>query len=338
MVNRLMHSLPCLEIFDVSNTNLGSKEVYALTSSLSHPNLLIVKISTQGNRHYSSPDLSLLLAKLFLSGCSKLINVCFSGNDGACLPESLAPFLFYFYCNVPHINMCFKLRPIELRVLLDDLMYSHNCTELNLTGCGIDDNTVSLLANGLNKCTHLEILDLCCNRIGDKGAVSLVKSVKILDKLNLSLNRIGNVRAMAVASATKCLVYLCCNYIANTNVILQHVSGHNVDFHTLTFSGCGIGDSDAESLLHFIEVSSVIDSKALCELSTKTMQCYSNVHVLDISSNNISCHGAIALSSCPKYHLEVLNISGNNIGSEGAMVLGDVVQYCKKSYWILCFK
>ena len=332
VVNRLMHSLPCLEILDISNTNLGPAEVDALTGSLSNPNLLIVKVGSPGNPLYSSPDLPLLLAKRFSSGCSKLVNVCFSGNNSACCPESL-PFPFYFYCNVPHVNMCFKLRrrPIEVHVLLDDLMYSHNCTELNLTGCGIDDNTASILADSLNKCTHLEILDLCCNRIGDKGAVSLVKSVKILGKLNLSLNRIGDVGAMAVASATKCLVYLCGNYITNTNDILQQVSGHNVDFHTLTFSGCGIGDSGVESLLHFIEESSVIYSKALCELSTKTMQCYSSVHVLDISSNNITCYGAIALSSCLKYfpHLEVLNISGNNIGSEGAIVLGDVLQYCK---------
>ena len=327
VVNRLMHSLPCLEILDVSNTRLGPAKVDALTGSLNHPNLQIVKVGSPDNRLYSSSNLPLLLAKRFSSGCSKLLNVCFSGNSRACFPLALS-FPFYFYCNLSHLNMCFcKLRPIELQVLSDDLMCNHNCTELYLTGCGIDDNTASIIvAEGLKQCRNLKILDLSCNRIGDKGAVSLAKSVKCcleLVRLNLSLNRIGDVGAMAVASATKCLVYLCSDYIINTNAILQQVSGHNVDFHTLTFSGCGIGDSGVESLLHLIEESSVIDSKALCELSTKTVQCYSDVRVLDISSNSISCYGAIALSSCLKYflHLEELDISSNNIEAQGAIAI-----------------
>ena len=319
VVNRLMHSLPCLEILDVSNTNLGPAGLNALTGSLSHPNLLIVKVGSQGNPLYSSPNLPLLLAKSFSSGCSKLVNVCFSGDNS--LPESF-PFPFYFYCNVPHVNMCFKLRPIELQVLFDDLMYNHNYINLYLTGCGIDDNTASILAEGLQQCTSLEILNLSCNRIGDKGAVSLAKSVKSclkLVRLNLSLNRIDDIGAeavaKAVASATNCLLYLCGNNITNTNAILQHVSDHNVDFHTLTFSGCGIGDSGVESLLHFIEESCVIDSK---DLSTESVQYYSSVHILDISSNNISYHGAVVLSSCLKYltHLEELNIHNNDIGSK----------------------
>ena len=110
------------------------------------------------------------------------------------------------------------------------------------------------------------------------------------------MNNISDVGALAVVNATKCLVYLCSilhNSITNTNDILQHVPSQNVDFHTLTFSGCGIGDGDAESLLHFIEES---NSKALCELSTKYVRCYSSVHVLDISSNYMSYRGAIALS------------------------------------------
>ena len=323
VVNRLMHSLPCLEILDVSNTNLGPARVDALTGSLNHPNLQIMKVGSPGNPLYLSQDLQLLLAERFSSGCSKLVNVCFSGNDRACYPLSL-PFPFYFYSSIPVLKLCFcKLRPIELHVLSDDLMHSCNCIELYLTMCSIDDNAVSILSDGLKHCTNLKILDLSCNRIGDKGAVSLAEGIQLaqtLGKLNLSLNRIGDVGAMAVANATKCLVYLCCNSITNTNDILKHaVSGHNVDFHTLTFSGCDIGDSDAESLLHFLEKSSLIDPKA--PLSTKTVQCYSSVHILDISSNYMSFHGAVALSSCLKYfpHLEELHINNDGVGALDAI-------------------
>ena len=278
VVNRLMHSLPCLEILDVSNTNL---ELDAL--NVNHPNLQILKVGSLGKSLCSSRDLP-VLAKIFSSSCNKFDNVC-------------------------------KLiRPIKLEVLFDDLMHSHNCIELHLSWCGIDDDTVSILVDCLRHCINLEILDLSCNRIGDKGAISLAEGIKLaqkLEKLNLSLNNISDVGALAVVNATKCLVYMCGNSITNTNDILQHVSGQNVDFHTLTFTGCGIGDGDAESLLHFIEESSVIDSKALCELSSMTVRCYSSVHVLDISSNYMSYRGVIALSSCLKYfpYLEELHIS-----------------------------
>ena len=337
VVNRLMHSLPCLEILDVSNTNLGPNEVDALTGNLNHPNLKILKVGSQGNSFYSSQGLPSVLAERFSLSCSKLVNVCFSGNDRVFFR---LPFPFYFYCGLPELKMCFcKLRPIELQVLSDDLVYSHNCIKLYLTGCGIDDDTVSILADGLMHCTNIEILDLSCNRIGDKGAVSLAKGIKLapkLGKLNLSLNNISDVGALTVVNATKCLVYLCSNHITNTNDILQHVSGQNVDFHTFT-SDHGIRDSDAESLLRFIEESSVIDSKALCELSTKTVQCYSSVHVLDISSNNMSYHGAIALSSCLKYfpYLEELNISSKyhkGVGPQGAIAIANALSRKSDNY------
>ena len=365
VVNRLMHSLPCLEILDVSNTNLGQAHVDALIDNLNLPNLQILKVGSQGNSLFSSRDLPSVLAKRFSSRCSKLVNVCFSGNDNKHNFPSL-PFPFYFYCGLPKLKMCFcKLRPIELQVLSDDLMYSHNCIELYLAGCGIDDDTVLILADGLMHYTNLEILDLSCNRIGDKGAVSLAKGIKLaqrLGKLNLSLNNISDVGALAVVIAIKCLVYLCGNYnITNTNDILQHMSGHSasVDFHTLTFSGCGIRDSDAKSLLHFTE-ESIIDSKAPYE------RCYSTVRVLDISFNNMSYHGALAISRCLKYftcleelscinspqgaiaiasalsdssskdihltktpfNLLKLDISYNNIGCEGCKAISGALIHC----------
>ena len=213
VVNRLMHSLPCLEILDVSNTNIGRAEVDALTGNLNHPNLQILKVGSQKNSLYSSQDLPSVLAVRFSSNCSKLVNVCFSGNNRACFP---LPFPFFFYCGLPVLKMSFfKLRPIELQVLSDDLMYSHNCIELYLNGCGIDDDTVSILADGLTHCTNLEILDLSYNRIGDKGVVYLAEGIKLmqkLEKLNLSSNKISDVGALTVLNATNCQVYLCSNY------------------------------------------------------------------------------------------------------------------------------
>ena len=147
VVLKLMHSLPCLEILDVSNTNLRLDAL-----NVNHPNLQILKVVSLGNSLYSSRDL-LVLAKIFSSSCRKLDNVC-------------------------------KLiRPIKLEVLFDDLMYSHNCIELHLSLCGIDDDTVPILVVCLTHCTNLEILDLSCNRIGDKGAFSLAEGIKLAQKI-----------------------------------------------------------------------------------------------------------------------------------------------------------
>ena len=188
---------------------------------------------------------------------------------------------------------------------------------LNLSLNGIGDVGARALANvGLKTSAHLEILNLSCNNIGDKGALSLANSIKLRDKslhkLDLGLNRICNAGAKAVVNATKCQVYLCNDSITNTDDIFRD----NVYFHTLTFRRCNFKDSSILCLLRFLEEYAVDHG-------------VSHVSAFDISSINISCHGAKSLSGCLKYftHLKELNISFNDIVSEGAIAITESFKY-----------
>ena len=288
VVDTLMHSLPSLKILDLSNTNLGPEEVDALTTELDHPNLQIVKVGSKDNPLYSSPGLPLQLAKRFSSGCSKLVNVCFSGSDDACLPGS-TPFPFYFYCNHPHLNMCSCiLRPIEIQVLSDDLKCSRNCTELRLAGCGIDDTAASCLAEGLNYCKYLIIFDLSCNDIGDEGAVALATVGLIhcidLEILELSGNSIGSKGAASLANSIKLYQKL----------------------RTLDLSLNRIGD---------------VGAMALANVGLKN---FANLEMLNLSCNNIGDKGAFSLANtvelCDKSVHEI-NLSLNRICNAGAMAV-----------------
>ena len=283
VVNTLMHSLPSLKILDLSNTNLSTKEVKALTNQLSHPNLQIVKVGSTGNPLYSSPHLPLQLAKRFSSGCSKLVNVCFSGSDNPCLPAGPTPFPFYFYCNHPHLNMCSCiLRPIEIQVLSDDLKCSRNCTELRLAGCGIDDTAASCLAEGLNYCKSLRIFDLSCNDIGDAGAVALANVGLIhcidLEILELSGNSIGSKGAASLANSIKLYQKL----------------------RTLNLSLNRIGD---------------VGVRALANSGLKTS---AHLEILSLNCNNIGDKGAFSLADNINKSLQKIDLSLNRICNAGA--------------------
>lgn len=121
VVNKLMHSLPSLEILDISNTKLAIKGIAYLTSDLNHSNLQILRVGSRKNACLSSE-----LARSFFSNCRKFVNICFSTSNIAYSSEELLPLPFYFYCNWPEIDMCFcKLRPIEIKVISDDLLSYH---------------------------------------------------------------------------------------------------------------------------------------------------------------------------------------------------------------------
>ena len=197
-LNKILRSLVRLKYLDISKTKLTPEKLLALTSELFHPTLQILKLS--------ATELSCaanLVFKVF-SSCRNFRNICFSGTSVPCVYS--APFLFY--CNCREIDMSFcMLQQIEVEVLSADLEV--NCsvtTQLSLVGCGIDDEAVSCLAQGIKCCTALETLELSCNKIGDEGAISLAdKSIfrHKLRKLNLACNRITEHGAIAIADVTK---------------------------------------------------------------------------------------------------------------------------------------
>lgn len=100
VVNKLVQVLPCLEVLDITRTNLGGDNLDALTNDLHHHTLKIVKVTNSNEYLFGSAH---EIARRFRSQCS-IRNICFSGSKDvevdlfpACLP-------FCFYCNCEDIN------------------------------------------------------------------------------------------------------------------------------------------------------------------------------------------------------------------------------------------
>ena len=362
VVNTLMHSLPSLIILDLSNTNLGPEEVDALTKELNHPNLQIVKVGSEGNSLYSSSGLPSQLAKRFSSGCSKLVNVCFSGSDDACLPGS-TPFPFYFYCNHACLNMrsCI-LRPIEIQVLSDDLKCSCNCTELCLAGCGIDDTAASCIAEGLNFCKCLRTFDLSFNDIGDAGAVALATVGLIhcidLEILELSSNSIGSKGAASLANSIKLYqklrtLNLSLNRISDVGARALANSGLKTSVHLeiLNLNCNNIGDKGAFSLADNVNKSLQkidLSLNRICNAGAKAVvnatKCTNtdgilfdnvDIHTLTFSRCNFQDSSILCLLRfLDKYavdhgvrHVSAFDISSNSISCHGAKSLSRCLKY-----------
>ena len=314
----LARSLPSLELFDLGHTNLDLNWVLALAENLSHPTLQVLKVGSRGNDLYRSLELPLVLACTLKAKCKNFQNICFSGSNGVCLPaDAQWPLPFCFCCNHPKLVLsCHPLCAMEVNALSHDLkahFYSHLC----LINCDIGDETIFYLAQGLSCCSGLETLELCCNRVGDTGAIYLANNIKLsclkLSKLDLSCNRIGNKGALAVASSVSSNVKV--YFYQNCITRLDEISAiGSINFDTIDLSSKGLLDSDVSSL-----TATLLLSNNLGEL----LQFY-------LQGNSISCNGMIPLSSVLKRcsNLLVLNLSSNNIGGKGAQILAGALAHC----------
>ena len=244
-LKKLACSLSGLKVLDVTNTKFEGKKVSIFVTDFKHSSLEILKVSIT---HNNTTSLLCAMAKIFFSRCSNFVNVCFSGCDPEKVDGTSLPYIFY--CNFKDICMTFfKLKPVEVEVLLSDLQVNgKRTTTLSLTGCGIDDNAASCLARGIKNCTALEILNLNCNFIGDDGAISLADNginSHSFSSLDLSCNKIGNRGALAIAGALKlkeCRLHLWNNSFSNHESVLAIMP--ETDFSSLEvvrYGKVGIG-------------------------------------------------------------------------------------------------
>ena len=345
VANVLASCLPSLKLLDLSN--LGPNVVLALTESLSHPTLQVLKVGSRGNDLYRSLELPLDLACTLKAKCKSFRNICFSGSNGVCLPaDAQWPLPFCFCCNHPKLVLsCHPLCAMEVKALSHDLkahFYSHLC----LINCDIGDEAIFYLAQGLSCCSGLETLELCCNRVGDTGAIYLANSIKLcvkLGKLDLSCNRIGNKGALAVANSVGSNVKVC--FCQNCITILDEISGiGSINSDTMDLSSKGLLDSDVSSLtatlllldnlgelLQLYLQGNSISCKGMTPLSCVLKSCM-NLLVLNLSSNNIGGKGALILAGAFAHctNLLKLNVSSNNLGSDGAKAIARVLTGCTK--------
>ncbi len=196
--------LPSLDILDISSTNIGVKELEILKQHLNHSNIQVLKVGSRGN----TMELTDKLVDIFVSNCSKHINICFSGISRKSLLQHSSQLPFYFCCSTPDLNMsnC-KLSTLELSLLVSDLATnSGRYHSISLANCGIDDEAASYLSPGLKYCSSLETLGLSFNDITSKGALCISENLKYctkLQKLDLSFNRICDGGALDIIDACK---------------------------------------------------------------------------------------------------------------------------------------
>ena len=175
---------------------------------------------------------------------------------------------------------------------LQQLNMSHN----QVSSFGIINIATALLTN-----ITLQILDISHNNIYDDGAIAIGETLvntknPILQKLNLSYNNISIKGIVALS-----------NYLKLKNTLQElKISWNNyenmlvLDNNSITkFSG-----------LHFEDVGATLISAFLLQ---------KDIQKLDVSFNDISDHGVIAISEYLKVNrtLQLLNISHNEITSEG---------------------
>lgn len=343
VVNNLMHSLPSLEIFDISNTILGETEVQTLSEVLSHSCLQVVKVGSLGNPLYSSLKLPRRLANILITKCKNFVNICFSGSRK--MIKQSWPLPFYFYSDLPDLDMSFcKMSPIEIKTIFFDYSVNPIYNKLSFVCCGLDDLMVTCLAGGLKYCRNLEVLELSGNDIHDDGAINISDSIKHCSKLlkiDLSCNKIGHRGAMVLTDTLKGNSYLKLCLWNNCFGDIHLNNNNNIDLHSLEISNRDIQDKDA-ALLACLVLSSDnctlhrllltmnrISAEGWKPLANAMKQC-TNLLILNLSSNNIGKDGAkhvcYALEQCKRLHK--LDISDNDLGSDGAMAISDGLKHC----------
>ena len=126
------------------------------------------------------------------------------------------------------------------------------CTQLTLFNCDLNDETATLLAEGLRFNSSVKILKLVANDIGDKGAVAIAASINghsSLRRLDLSLNKITDIGAAALMKRIK-----------NARGFNLHLCGNNIsDSFVAVVKKGDVRDRDVRDLFQVLEITDVGD-------------------------------------------------------------------------------
>ena len=234
LLNSCLQKMTSIEVFDMANTNLGSKKLQKLTSNLTLPNLRVLKTSTP--EHITK-------RLLFNSSKMELIVVCGYKFSSRRITESIlrvfdasTAAFFRSVSSLVEVDLKnTKLLESQVMLVAEGLKEQACCTSLNLTSCSIGDGGCDYLFNSLAHCSALRELFLCKNRIGDCGARALAELLKTQSqissttvaengkrywKIDMSYNHIGDNGALSLAESLEHLTDLCqlnlkCNRIGD---------------------------------------------------------------------------------------------------------------------------
>ncbi|WP_052236381.1 DUF294 nucleotidyltransferase-like domain-containing protein [Candidatus Protochlamydia amoebophila] len=182
-------------------------------------------------------------------------------------------------------------------------------TLLDLSGRGINDKEVEVIAQSLASNTTLKSLNLGYNQIGDQGAEAIAQSLAsntTLETLGLNNNQISDRGAKAISKAlasnnTLETLYLEYNLISDegAEAIAQALASNTI-LRKLFLSGNHISDQGAKAIFKALASNTVLKK-------------------LTLSYNQISDEGAKAISKALASNntLETLFLEDNQISDEG---------------------
>ena len=193
------------------------------------------------------------------------------------------------------------------------------------------------LSDGLECCPHLQKLNIDSNNIGGEGAKAIAEAtVRNLTELKINSNNIGGLGAEAIVRALDCQhLEINSNNIGSSgvlamagalkckhsNILRQKLRVLDISSKNFEYDG---PQTLGEVLTKFSASSNGIENDSDQTIGMELLQ------MIDISSNNIGCEGAIALAEILRYrtHLTEVRISGNKIGIDGAKALVESLKCC----------
>ncbi|XP_076803162.1 NACHT, LRR and PYD domains-containing protein 14-like isoform X2 [Clavelina lepadiformis] len=212
----------------------------------------------------------------------------------------------------------------------------HNIRRLDVHSCNIGDVGVKSLSEAIEHLPQpIDEINLSENEFGDDGALSLLKCLHNIRRLNLWNCNIGDVEVKSLSEVIEHLpqpideINLCGNKFGDDGALSLSKCLHNI--RRLDVGCCDIGDVGVKSLSEAIEhLPQPIDEINLSrnkfgdDGALSLSKCLHNIRRLDVHSCNIGDVGVKSLSEAIEHlpqPIDEINLSGNMFGDDGALSL-----------------
>ena len=330
------NAMNILELFIVDNQEkTASFEIVDLSENLSSPwsaycaiikycetnKLTLYGCTKYEFKHYINE----LKDSLETNSKLRVITLCdIKGSELPCIKEVLS-------CTTTLETLNFPVHQAT-----DEILIQSNYNKVNINICGnfsnctlesmdisdqnIDDQTVLLIAFGLQNNTVLKSLNMSQNSISDIGLLAVGSSLKDNDtlcELDLSNNPFTS---QGIADFVKAIQ------------INQKLNLRKLNVSELSISKDGarvIGDfvNSNRTLQHFTMSKLRGIGSDGANLFVNTCRNNETLCVLDISEINLTDDGAAAISSCIHHNvIQEMNLSNNKITKEGAKILAKAIK------------
>ena len=213
-------------------------------------------------------------------------------------------------------NIVIENKPVLL-TLVSKLKETPNLLKLSLNlAC---EGACELLAEGIQYCTVLQLLDLQSSGINDEGAKVLARSLKCnsLHTLQLDENNISDQGAKALARSLKH-----CNSLHTLELGWNCISVDGIKALAESLNYC--------SNLNILQLSSNQIGECGVEALAEGLKHCSNLNILQLNNNQIGDNGAKALTESLRHYryLHTLQLGWNNIGDNGVKALAKSLKHC----------